>query len=281
MVKIYTETTCDLSLEHLSSLGVEPLPMRLTLDGVEYVDRYGLSPAEFFSILKNAKGVPSTSQITPAAYIEVMEQVKAEGGEALFVVFSSELSSTFQSAVLAEKEVNYPGIRIIDSKAASAGLGLMVDTLARMAQDGASMEELYRKAEWLRDHMEHLVVVENLEMLKRGGRITPVAAFMGGVMNIKPILEMRNGKLIPFEKAKGRKKAMRRIVDLMGERCPEISRQRFFIAHGDDPQGAAELDDMVFETYGIRAALITELGPVIGSHTGPGVLTLFFLNAYE
>ena len=90
MVKIYTETTCDLSLEHLSSLGVEPLPMRLTLDGVEYVDRYGLSPAEFFSILKNAKGVPTTSQITPAAYIEVMEQVKAEGGEALFVVFSSE-----------------------------------------------------------------------------------------------------------------------------------------------------------------------------------------------
>ncbi len=281
MVKIFSESTCDLSLELLQELGVGLIPMRLTLDGVEYVDRHDLSPQEFFLKLRETKALPTTSQVTPEAYIKVMNGIKESGQEALFAVFSSELSGTYQSAVIASKEVDYPGIRVIDTKAASGGQGLIVHELAQMARDGKSLDELEQKALWMAEHIEHLVIVENLEMLKRGGRISAPAAFMGGVMNVKPLLHMVEGKLIPFGKAKGRKKAIQTVVAEVGKRCGHPENQSFFISHGDDPQGAQQLNESLKSAHGVQAARITELGPIIGSHTGPGVLTLFFFNDHD
>lgn len=281
MVRLFTESTCDLSLELLQELGVGLIPMRLTLDGVEYVDRQDLSPQEFFLKLRETKALPTTSQVTPETYIKIMNDIREAGEEALFAVFSSALSGTYQSAVIASKEVDYPGIRVVDTKAASGGQGLIVHELAKMAKEGKSLDELEKKARWMSEHIEHLVIVENLEMLKRGGRISAPAAFMGGVMNVKPLIHMVDGKLIPFGKAKGRKKAIQTVVDEVARRCSQPETRTFFISHGDDPQGAQQLDDSLNQAYGVRAARITELGPIIGSHTGPGVLTLFFFNEDE
>lgn len=281
MVRIVTETTCDLSLEDMKELGVEHLAMKVTMDGQEYADREDITPKEFFAKLEAAEGVPTTAQITPAEYERIMNDVKEKGEQALFAVFSSELSGSYQAAVVASRSVDYEGIRVVDTRAASGGQGLIVYRLARMAQAGASLGELEEKARWMSEHIEHLVLVDSLEMLKKGGRVSATAAFMGGMLNIKPLLHLVDGKLVPFEKAKGSKKGIRRLVEELGKRGKGLDKQVIFLSHADNEEGVEVLKQEIRDAYGIDNFYVTELGATIGTHTGRGVLAFFFFNEEE
>ncbi len=278
MIRIIAESTCDLSLETLGEWGVEVLPMYVTLDGTEYLDRVDISPKEFFAKLETSQGMPSTAQVTPKRYEDIMRDVQAKGEEALFLVFSSELSGSYQACLIAQQTFDDLHIKIVDTKAASAGQGLIVHEIVKMAKEGASLEELYNRAVLLSHHIEHLVLVDSLEMLKRGGRVSGVAAFMGGVMNIKPLLHMVDGKLIPFAKAKGSKKALKMLVEETKRRGKGLEDQTIFIAHGDNLEGAEALIKELEETLGLKHFYVTELGATIGSHTGKGVIAFFFFN---
>lgn len=278
MVRIITETTCDVSLEILKEWNVESLPMFVTLDGAEYRDRYDISPTEFFDLLEKSAGVPTTAQISPNRYQEIMEDVKEKNEEALFLVFSSGLSGSYQSCLIAQENVDYDGIRVVDTKAACGGQGLIVYEIQKRMSEGMPLDELAETATWMSRHIEHLVMVENLEMLRRGGRISGVAAFMGGVMNVKPIIHMVDGKLLPFDKAKGQKKALRRMIQEMQKRGTDLDKQKIFVTHAVNPKGAQTLVEELKNEFGLSDVTVTEMGATIGSHTGRGAVTMFFFS---
>ncbi len=278
MVRIITETTCDISLDTLQEWNVESLPMFVTLDGVEYRDRYDISPAEFFEKLGQSKSLPTTAQITPNRYQEVMEDVRDKKQQALFLVFSSGLSGSYQSCLIAQEAVGYDGIRVVDTKAACGGQGLIVYEIQKRAAQGMSLDDLTETANWMAEHIEHLIMVENLEMLRRGGRISSIAAFMGGVMNIKPIIHMVDGKLIPFDKIKGKKKALRRLIQEMKLRARDLDKQKLFITHAENPMGAQLLVDELKTEHGLTDVSVNEMGATIGSHTGKDTITLHFFS---
>ncbi|QRN85170.1 DegV family protein [Clostridia bacterium] len=278
MVRIITETTCDVSLEILNEWNVETLPMFVTLDGAEYRDQYDISPVDFFDMLEKTEGLPTTTQITPNRYEAIMKDVKDKKEEALFLVFSSGLSGSYQSCLVAQQMVDYEGIRVVDTKAACGGQGLIVYEIQKRAAQGLSLAELTEAAEWMSTHIEHLVMVENLEMLRRGGRISGVAAFMGGVMNIKPLIHMVDGKLLPFAKVKGQRKALKHLILEMEKRGKDLEQQKIFITHAANPKGAQMLADELKEMLGLSNIFITEMGATIGSHTGRGAVTLYFFS---
>jgi DegV family protein with EDD domain len=222
--------------------------------------------------------LPTTAQITPNIYQEIMEDVRDQKQQALFLVFSSGLSGSYQSCLIAQEAVGYEGIRVVDTKAACGGQGLIVYEIQKRVAQGMPLDELTETANWMAEHIEHLVLVENLEMLRRGGRISGVAAFMGGVMNIKPIIHMVDGKLIPFDKIKGKKKAMRRMIQEMELRAKDLDKQKLFITHAANPQAAQLLTEELKREIGLTDISINEMGATIGSHTGKDAVILSFFS---
>ena len=196
--------------------------------------------------------------------------------------FSSELSGTYQSSVVIKEEVKETyadlDLEIIDTKCASLGQGLVV---FKMAKDGASKEDILNRVAFLMNHMEHIFTVADLQYLVRGGRLSKVAGFIGGLLNIKPILNVEEGKLVPLEKVRGKKKVLSRIVDIMEERGKDLKAQTIGITHGDDLETAEALKSLITERFGCEVFIVNTIGAAIGAHTGPGVITLFFLNEVE
>ncbi|MEJ9237178.1 DegV family protein, partial [Bacillus cereus] len=205
-----------------------------------------------------------------------------EGNPCIYLAFSSELSGTYQSSVVIKEEVKETyadlDLEIIDTKCASLGQGLVVLEAAKMAKDGASKEDILNRVAFLMNHMEHIFTVADLQYLVRGGRLSKVAGFIGGLLNIKPILNVEEGKLVPLEKVRGKKKVLSRIVDIMEERGKDLKGQTIGITHGDDLETAEALKLLITERFGCEVFIVNTIGAAIGAHTGPGVITLFFLN---
>jgi DegV family protein with EDD domain len=179
-------------------------------------------------------------------------------------------------------KADYPEapIHVIDAKCASIGYGLVVLHAAKLAQGGASAEEIIEAATYQAEHMEHIFTVDDLQYLYRGGRVSRTSAFVGGLLNIKPILNVEDGKLVPIEKLRGSKKVLSRMLEIMEERGTDIKDQVIGISHGDDLEKAEALSQLIQDKYGISKdnIVIEMVGAVIGAHAGPGTLALFFSN---
>jgi len=174
----------------------------------------------------------------------------------------------------------YPDFKltIIDSKAASIGFGLIVYYAAKLAKEGKSLDEIVQVTNENKNHMEHIFTVDDLEYLYRGGRVSRGAAVVGSMLNIKPILDVEDGKLIPIQKIRSRKKAIKRMIDIMDERGVNLDNQVIGINHGDDLTAAEEIRDLIVEKYGTKDFILNYVGCAIGAHSGPGTLSVFFLN---
>src|SRR5690606_354271 len=167
---------------------------------------------------------------------------------------------------------------IIDSKCASLGYGLLIKEAVRLRNAGETLDEIEEKIRFMAEHMEHLFTVEDLDYMARGGRVSKASAFIGGLLNIKPLLHVEDGKLVPIEKHRGRKRVLRRIVELMEERGAEFSKQTIAISHGDDESTALEMKALIEEKLQPKNVEIHMIGSAIGSHSGPGTIAIFFLN---
>jgi DegV family protein with EDD domain len=224
----------------------------------------------------------TTSAANPVDWSDLLLPVMKEGRDALVIVFSSAMSTTYQSAVIASKymEENYPDRKVIvvDSLCAALGQGLLVHHACKKRDEGMAIEEL---ATWLENHKRsicHWVTVDDLTHLKRGGRISATTALVGTMLNVKPIIHVDNeGHLINSSKVRGRKAAMEYLAKKFDETC--IDFDNVFIAHGDCPEDAAALEAMIRAKHEIKNVTTGYVGPVIGAHTGPGVLVLFFLGS--
>jgi len=237
---------------------------------------------EFYEALKaGSKSV--TSLINTQTFLNYFEPVIKEGNDILYIGFSSGLSGTYNSAVIARDELieKYPDTNIccVDTKAASAGEGLLVYTAAMKKKEGYSLTEL---DSWLREnvlHLCHWFTVDDLFHLKRGGRVSALSAGIGTALNIKPILHVDDeGHLIPMEKVRGRKKSLLALLDHMAETCTNPQDQVIFIGHGDAIDDAGFLAEQIKEKLHVKDVILTPIGPVVGSHSGPGTIALFFFG---
>lgn len=278
-IHIIADSACDLPVSFLNDQGVSFIPLRVHLGEKDYEDQLTIKPKEVYDYMR-AGNVAKTSQASPETITNQFEKLVKDNQPALYIAFSSELSGTYQTAVMVQQQLleKYPNwkLQIIDSKCASLGYGLAVRYTIQLAKQGLDLEQMANAVKEYCSHMEHIFTVDRLEYLARGGRISKTSAFVGGLLNIKPLLHVEEGKLIPLEKIRGKKKLYRRILELMEERGDGLSEQTIAISHGDDEEAALELKQLIEETFHPKEIIIHTIGAVIGAHSGPGTLAVFF-----
>ncbi len=283
---VFTDSCCDVSPELLTSWGVPFANMTFSFDGEdkEYIDT-DISNHDFYDRMRQGAHA-KTAAINADAFIRAFTPILEAGKDILYVAFSSGLSTTVNNAHIASEELKeqYPErkIVIVDTLAASAGGGLMVYMAVVKKNEGASLEE---NAEYLKSLIpQHCIwfTVDDLEYLKRGGRVSPLVAFAGGLLGIKPVLYMdEEGHLIKVSTARGRKKAIEALAAKYAELSYEEKNTPIFISHAEAEEEAKHLADILKQRHGAEVTLITEIGPVIGSHAGPGSIALFFIGKHR
>ena len=281
---IATDTTADLPKDYIEKNDLGLFSLSYTIVGETYSADKELPEKEFYSLMREGN-IPKTSQVNPDEAKEVLLKLLEKGNEILYIAFSSGLSGTYNSGRLAAEEImeedKNAKIVVVDSKCASLGEGLLVHKAVEMRNNGKSFEET---CEWVKEHaknMIHLFTVDDLNHLFRGGRVSRSTAFIGTVLNIKPVLHVDDeGKLIPLCKERGRKKSLLKLVDMMGEQLGSYDKKNdiIFISHGDCVEDAEFVRDEVEKRYGIKDCLINYIGPTIGAHAGPGTVALFFMG---
>ena len=279
-----TDSCSDLSAEQVGSMGIHVIPLSLEMRGETFFhhpDERELKVDAFYDALRD-KVVATTSLINTARFIAFFEPFLKEGSDILYIGFSSALSGTFQSSVLAAQELKerYPEatIRTVDSLCASAGLGLLVMKAWHKTQEGATIDEVSDHVEKVKGKITHLFTVAELGTLKRGGRLSNSAAFVGTLLKVKPILHVSDeGKLVPLIKVRGRKASLQKMVDLIKEHLKDPE-QTMIIAHGDSPDDAKEVGAMVKEATGVKEIIYNTIGPIIGAHSGPDTIAVFFVG---
>lgn len=279
---ITVNSTVDLPREWLEERNVPVIPLKYTIDGETYTDMYGLSAKEFFDKLREGH-VSVTSQINPGEAEEMLEPFLKEGKDILHLGFSSGLSGTLNSMKIAGAELSekYPEAKIIiiDTLCACLGEGLLLYKALQLKEKGKTIDEIEQWVEENKLHICHDVTVDDLNHLHRGGRISKTTAVLGTLVQIKPIIHMdNNGKLQVIGKERGRKKSLNRIVDMAVEQSKGWDNDIIMITHGDCIEDAEYVAKLVREKMGIDNILINNIGTVIGSHTGPGVVAVFCMG---
>ena len=285
---ILTESSSDLTPELAEQAGAEVLPLSFTMEGKNYPhypDQRAMSIPEFYERMRNG-AVAVTAAANVAELTDGMEVHLRQGKDVLFLCFSSGLSSTRDACAIAARELQekYPERKIytVDTLAASAGQALLVLLAGRKQKAGASIEEARDFVEETKLHVAHWFTVDDLAYLKRGGRVSPTAAAVGTMLNIKPVLHVDDeGHLIPMEKVRGRKAALAALVKQMRETVVHPEEQTMMISHACCREEAESLRESVLAEFHPKELMILDLGPIIGAHTGPGLMALFFLAEHR
>lgn len=282
---IVTDSTTDLTAELINEMNIHVIPMEFTIDGetyLNYADERDISFHEFYNKLRDKKS-STTALINTQKFIDTFEPFLKENKDVIYIGFSSGLSGTYNSSCIAAGtlEEQYPGSKVItvDSLSASMGEGLLVYHAVQKKNEGLSIDEL---KDWLMDNklkLCHWFTVDDLYHLKRGGRVSSTAAIVGSMLSIKPVMHTDdNGKLTVVDKVRGRKTSLIAMLKKMQESCIDPENQTVFISHGDCIEDAEFLAKQVKQKMKVKDIKINYIGPVIGTHSGPGTVALFFLG---
>lgn len=280
--KLYGDSTADLSEEILKDMDVEIVKLTFEMNGKTYSDGE-ISMDNFYKKLREG-AMSKTSQIAPSTYEDIFEKDIIAGYDILYLGFSSGLSGSFNSSCIARDNLleKYPDAKIIciDSLCASSGEGLLLYKADEKKKSGMDIDELAKWLEATRLHLCHVFTVDDLKFLRRGGRVSATAAFAGTILGIKPLLHVDNdGHLIPLGKVRGRNHSLEKLVDMMQERVNGWENPVVMICHGDSRKDAEYVEKLVKERFGSQTDVkINYTGTVIGSHSGPGTLALFFMG---
>lgn len=282
---ITTDTTSDLPQEYLNKHNIGMLSLYYNLNGTVYGEDNVLEPKEFYHIMRGG-ALPTTMAVNPDLARKVFTDLLDKGYDVLHIAFSSALSGSCSVAATVARELceERPGSKIIvvDSLCASLGEGLLVHKAVCLKESGKTIEEVY---DWLENNklnLCHLFTVDDLHHLHRGGRVSKASAIIGTLINVKPVLHVDNeGRLIPLNNVRGRKKALISLVDQMEEKTKNypVKNDIFFISHGDSLEDAEFVADLIKERLGINDRLIHYVSPTIGAHSGPGTIALFFMGS--
>lgn len=279
------DSSSDLPIEFVENSDLRVLGLTCKFKGQEYEDDFGktLNYKEFYDAIRNGE-ISTTSQINTYKFEGVFREYAKLRRPVIYIGFSSALSGCVSSAVTARenilKEYNDAYIAVIDTKSASLGEGLLVYYAYRMLKDGKTADEIVK---WIEDNklrVNHWFTVEDLKYLKRGGRLSAVSFVIGTILDIKPVLHVDDeGRLVPVTKVKGRKKSLKALADKLTERIEDPINQIIAISHGDCINDAEYLKGLILKNCKVKDIIINNVGPVIGSHSGPGTVALFFMSS--
>lgn len=281
---ITTDTTCDLPDDYIRKHNLRVIPLYYSFDDVVYGEKNKLEPKEFYNKMRGGS-MPTTMAVNPDTAREIFTGLLKEGYDILHIAFSSALSGSCSVSATAARdlceEIPNANIKVIDSLCASLGEGLLIHKAVMMKEDGKSIDEIATWLEKNKLNLCHIFTVDDLHHLHRGGRVSKATAIIGTLINVKPILHVNNeGRLIPLNNVRGRKKALIALVDQMEKRLPgfEGINDTVFISHGDCLEDAEYVASLIKDRFSIDDILINYVSPTIGSHSGPGTIALFFVG---
>lgn len=282
-LRIITDSASDIPKSISEEYGFQVIPTPVVVEGVDYFDGVTIMPDKFYDLLRAGTEV-KTYHINSYMFKEAFEPYAKAGDQLIYICFSTGIAGTFNAANIAKEELleQYPefDLTIIDSKCASMGFGLAAEKAARLLRDGADKQTIVKAIEFYCANMEHIFTVETLEYLYKGGRLSRTSAIAGGLLDIKPIIEVNDdGALVAIEKVRGRMKSLKRCVEIVGDRGADLKNQTIGLVHGDDKETMEKVKAMLIERYSCSRFIENYVGCAIGAHTGPGIIGITFLSA--
>lgn len=281
MVKLIVDSTCDLPDELLREYDMRVLPLHISMGDKEYRDKVDIGTNEIYSAMRSGI-MPKTSQVSTEDLYNTFRDCCAKGIHFIYISFSAAMSGTYQAAkiVLQEFKHTYQDVKmeILDSKSGSMATGLIALEAAKMIQAGSPFEKVSEQIKDMTEHIEHVFTIADLKWLVKGGRIDRLQGMLGSLMNVRPILDVKNGSMEVIKKVRGGYNALNTVTDIVAERIRAFPGQIVGITHTDDPEGAERLQAILTEKTGATNFIVNKIGGVLGSHLGIGGLGVFFLN---
>ena len=277
-VALITDSTAYLPPSLLEEYSIEVIALSVIWDGDTFADGIDITPAEFYARLSTSSTLPSTSQPSAGAFKEVFQGLLDQGKDVAAILISSGISGTVNSALQAQVELGSERIEVIDSRTAGMAAGLQVLAAARKASQNGSLAEVAEIARRAQEHTDVVFAVDTLEFLHKGGRIGGAKRFLGSMLNIKPILEMKEGAIDAVDQVRTQRRALDRLIELIEEKAGEETPLRMAIMHSNVPDQAAALLEEVKGKFKPEEIHLAELSPVIGTHVGPGTLAIACLH---
>ncbi len=278
-IALVADSTVYMPQDLVERYGVHIVPVRVVWEGKTYLDGIDITTEEVYARLKTAKTLPTTSQPPVQDFLNVFKRLHEEGYDILTITLSSKLSGTFGSAQQARQMIPEARIEVVDSKMVAMAMGFQILTVARALEENPNMtlEEAKALAERAREHTNVLFLVDTLEYLHRGGRIGGAARLLGTMLNLKPLLTLEDGIIVPAGKVRTMRKALRRLLDLLEERIAGRRPLRLAALHVDAEEQAHRLMDMAVERFQPEEVYYTTVSPAVGVHLGPGTVGLCYM----
>lgn len=279
MIRIITDSTSDIGLDYAKELNIEIVPLKVIFNTAEYKDRIDLQPEKFYELLENCDALPTTSQPAPQDFMDFFEDVKQKKDSVILITLSSGLSGTYQNACMAKDLVEYEDIHIIDSLSATQALRLIVEKAVSLRDKGFSAEEIVKEIENYKTRVKIYGIVDTLEFLFKGGRLSRTSATVGSVLKLKPIIGFKEkGKLDVFGKARGTQKATDKLIDLIKQGNEIDLDEPVCIAYTGNNTSIEKFENKLKDELGIKNVKHGVVGPVIGTHAGPGACLITYVT---
>ncbi len=277
-VKVVTDSTADIPQELARKLGITLVPLSVLVGDESFRDGIDITPNEFYKRLPNMEKIPTTSQPSPGFFLKAYEELTADGSFVISMHISSKLSGTYENAAIAARNFPAGRVRVVDSQTVSGCIAFGAFTAIEMAQAGYDIDRIESEVREGYKRTQLYAMINTMEYLKRGGRIGGMRAFVGSMLNIKPIIQVKEGVVQPFEQIRTRGKALQRLAELVKK---EVKVERLAIMHAADQDAATELAQILAPVFPLKDMYISDIGPVVGTHTGPGTVGIGIQRARQ
>ncbi len=277
-IKIITDSVADIPKDIAQALDITVLPLSVHFGSVSYKDGIDLTTKEFFNKLSKCDRLPTTSQVNPGEFKMVFEKYLQDYDHIICITMSEAMSGTYKAANIAKELIGSEKIDVFDSKAISFGFGLIVIEAARSVQNGDTLDQVRESIQYNIENLENLFIVDTLEYLKKGGRLSTAEAFVGNVLKIKPVITINNGKLVSIDKIRGRKRVINYFIDYLKKNQYDLSDKTVGLFHAVDYEYLDALVKVVKDEFEIKEIIRSEVGTVVGTHSGPGCLAMVFIK---
>lgn len=277
-VKIITDSTSDIPFSMRQVLNIEILPLSVIFGDEVYIDGVDLNADQLYEKMETTGQIPRTSQVTPVAFQEAFSKAVCEGYDVVCILISSTLSGTFQSAMMAKEQLSADNIYIIDSKTVSMGLGILVREAVKLRDSGKTAGEIFMKLESIKNRVHFYAIVDNVKYLKMGGRLSSTGALVATVLNIKPVVEVREGIISAVAKVRGLQNGYEKILEIVLKTGVDASRL-FCLGHTNCKEKMNALKETLEKKLTLRNILLSSIGTIVGVHGGPGCTGISFFGA--
>ncbi|MDD2397849.1 MAG: DegV family protein, partial [Tissierellia bacterium] len=277
-IRIVIDSTSDVTDEIIQKYNIKMVPLTVNFEKESFLDKIELSSKEFFEKLAVAEKLPTTTLVSPGAFVEAFSEVLIEGDQVLGLFIASELSGTYDSACMAKNMIGSDGIHIIDTRSACLGAFALILEAIKLVKQNKTIEEIVKELEGLKEKVVAVAAVDTLKYLEKGGRLSKGQAVIGSLLSIKPIIEIKDGKISVIDKIRGKNKTIKWFDEWIEKNNYDLSDKPVLLFHGRSYENLKLLREAIEDKYKIKSIIEQEVGAVIGTHSGPGVLGIGFVN---